>query len=166
MILGNRGESGCRLVFRHESSVRPISAMPRGQRGWSDPARVVQNSPRAGLLLVPVEIQSDIAIGGRASATEKFRPTRAGLGLSKMRRKSSAIGANCAVKSKRRLRFGQLRSADRFSIVAGYDDASLGLDYCGRSNFLICRIICAHAHAENRNGNRADESNRDDLEMC
>jgi hypothetical protein len=137
-----------------------------GQRGWSDPAVSSRTHRPRGCFLVPVEIQSDMAICGRASATENSAPTRAGLGLSKTRRKSSAIGAYCAVKSKKRLRFGQLRSADRFSIVAGYDDASLGLDYCGRSNFLICRIICAHAHAEKRNRNPANESNRDDLEMC
>ena len=33
--------------FRHESALPPISAMPRTQESWSDPARVVHNLPRA-----------------------------------------------------------------------------------------------------------------------
>ena len=43
--------------FRHESFLRSIVAMPSGSRGWSGPARVVHNSPRAGLFLSSAEIR-------------------------------------------------------------------------------------------------------------
>jgi hypothetical protein len=73
MILGNRGQRVCRRVFRHESSLRPISAMPRGPKGDGQTRRVSSVTHRAPGLLFPIEIGADIGTSLAAGLADESR---------------------------------------------------------------------------------------------
>ena len=72
MILGNRGQRVCRRVFRHESSLRPISAMPRGPKGDGQTRRVSSVTHRAPGLLFPIEIGADIGTSLAAGLADEI----------------------------------------------------------------------------------------------